>query len=211
MPSSKRDKLPIILTRRPKNDAERRSVFEAVAARYGLADKLKEMLSAPTDSPLKATHGQKFFAELAISLMIELFPAYRLTRPGRRKSDKEAPGDWVTAGGSMLFPPTDFSAFYQAQFVQTVERLAKEQRKSRESIFRWLANEAQVASPKEAHARLALLPRPYQKRQTSRSLRQAFNSIPKRIRSNPNLYLPTRGLGSFRFLGHGPGPGLLSS
>ena len=123
-------------------------------------------------------------------LMGEFIPTYRPKPEKPKRVDANGMEDWWKAGGTLIGGPGDFTAFYQAQFAKVIEAKKGELRKSRAWVFGWFANENARTSPGEAAKRRELLPRPYRKRQTSGSLRQAFNSIPLQVRKDPDACLP---------------------
>jgi hypothetical protein len=103
--------------------------------------------------------------------------------------------DWARISGGPPGLLADPTSFYQALFVQTINQIC-EQRKwqQRMKAFRWLASESEkTGGQAEAQRRRHLLPRPFRDRKTSRSLKNAFDLIPKEIRDHPERHLPTSG------------------
>lgn len=185
--------LPEILRRRvpdEASDAEKQAAFDAVVAHYNLTERYTAFMGAPNGSTLRAPAAVAFWCELAVKLMFDFIPAYHLGKPGRRRNTTGNAVDWIAAGGGVLGVPADLTAFYQAQLVQRIEARMSESGQSKAWVFRWFANEVAITTPHEAAARRALLPRPYRKRGTSASLKEAFNSIPKSVRLNPKEFLP---------------------
>ena len=190
--------LPATLKRPLKADAfseGRESVFQALVDRYRLSKEHLEMLREANNSPHENVAGTVFWRGLAKALMHDFIPAYQ---PKLSKADKHILLDWMDAGGgvSHFFSDPRFRRhFYQAQLVWLLQWQKTQKNRSLAWVFRWFSNEEDTQGPKEKTRRTALLPRPYRRRLTSLSLKQAFNSIPRFVRERPDQYLPFVGLG----------------
>jgi hypothetical protein len=203
---------PPVLMRRLRDDApegEKRAVFEALIAHYRLTDELRAMTGEPNGSPLKSKYGLTFWSGLAGRLMFDFVPAYRLKKPKSTKGRSEVIEDWSDAGGSLLGWPDDATSFYQAQLVEVIKSRQVESGKSRAWVFRWFANEVAVTTPAEATRRRSILPRPYRKRGTSGSLKEAYSRIPRVVRASPKDYLPKLVVPPYSFLAFARSKGLL--
>jgi len=186
---SKKARLPSILLKPPKqkpSEAESKAAFNALLEHYNLTN----IFEAVTDAgSLEDRREQEivFYSKLASSLLRDFVPAFGKHggRPTRFK--KADVMDWIEAGGSGFTCPRDMTPFHQAQLVAVIQRLEAEKGQSREWVFRWLTEK------KSGHEeRRSLLPRLYRGRTTAKSLREAFNGIPKAVRDNPSSFLPTR-------------------
>lgn len=182
-----------MLKRRPKSDVspeERSAVFRALVEHYGLSKQHSEMRTEGA----KPTAENTFWQKLTEAMMYDFIPAYQ----PKVKKDVDLLLDWVEAGGTVLPFYADFRRyrdhFYQAQLVWLIEAQVQRKDRSREWVFRWFANEEERKGAKEQERRTSLLPTPYRRRLTSKSLRQAYNSIPRTVRENPHVYLPIIGL-----------------
>jgi hypothetical protein len=153
------------------------------------------------------------YRELALTLMEAFVPVFRSLRPRNRKpSEQKFSDDWRNAGGTigLLGIPVSPTEFYQAQFVEAITKLQKERKSgTRMVVFRWLANKAEITSPEKAKQRLGLLPERFRSRKKVGSLKEAWDSIPLKVRESPTEYLPrtselTSGL--FGFLSGSPVP-----
>ena len=80
--------------------------------------------------------------------------------------------------------------FYQAQLVCLLQEQARLKERSLAWVFRWFANKEETKGLKGEEKRNSLLPRPYRRRLTAKSLKQAYNSIPRPVRDKPYEYLP---------------------
>ncbi len=176
----------ILLKRRHVSDEKTlRQCVELLGMHYGLVPPFGSF----ADSSIRPEDRAYRWCALAISLARDLVPAFRTRRARRNKLDTDAHGDWIRAGGGLI-ASFDATAFYQAQFVEVIAAKEAEMKKSRFWVFRWFANEAATTTRQEAAKRLESLPRPYRKRTTSDSLKEAFQRIPKEVRRNPKDYLP---------------------
>lgn len=186
-------RLPKLLRNPPKRGRSKRenqAVFDALLDHYGLTDVFAS-LASEQDVARQLELSIDLWSKLTIKLLNDFIPAYRLSAIGRPKTfGKPEITDWISAGGGPFACPSDMTSFYQAQFVEVVTKLEQAKSKSRAWVFLWLANETEKVGPQQAEARRAMLPRPYRKRGTSRSLRQAFNAIPRSVRSSPMDHLP---------------------
>lgn len=184
-------RLPLSLGKRLKKGAteeDRKAQWEALVGHYRLA-KEWQALSAESSVERRAV----FWERLATRLLLDFVPGFTLAASGRKARFGEVhPEDWSEAGGSLLGFPDDMTAFYQAQLVELIARLEAEKGKSREWVFRWLANEIEKVGPHKAAERRAMLPRPYRTRKTAKSIRVALGSIPREVRDNPAAHLPSR-------------------
>jgi hypothetical protein len=164
----------------------------ALIAHYRLEKYANAAFAATDDGQAKERAELRFFEALAYRLLADYIPAFSRARPGRRPTRVEQPWkNWEAAGGSREeYHPGIMAAFYQAQFVMAIEGLKQERRRSREWVFRWLANKEEVASPKVAAKRRDLLPARYRSRTTAGALREAFATIPREVRKSPQRFLP---------------------
>jgi hypothetical protein len=105
--------------------------------------------------------------------------------------------EWIRISGGSPGLLADPNSFYQALFVQTINQICENRQwRQRAKAFRWFASEDErTGGNAEAQRRRDLLPRPFRDRKTSGSLKNAFDSIPKEIRENPERHLPTSGSG----------------
>jgi hypothetical protein len=195
--------LPSILKKRAATEDEQLAAIGALVAHLGLGERFQELKGT---LPAGGELGRAYLCELALGLMREFIPAFRPKRERNAPFAEQAYRDWIAAGGGLLGCPWDYKHFYQAMLVKVVADLEREKKKSREWIFGWLANEQSPGSPSEAKRRRSLLSLPFQGRRTSKSLRQAFNIIPKDVKQHPERYLPSpKRQGEWNFLGF---PGL---
>jgi hypothetical protein len=190
-------RLPPILTRRLRDgapDGDRQAVFNALIAHYRLTGKWEDFQREPKGSPLRSSKEAASWRELALLLAQDFIKACHPTFKFKIIDKLDEFQDWVAAGGSKQDFPSDSTKFYQAQLVEVIQKREAESGKSRAWVFCWFANEAPAATSnsKEANDRHLLLPRPYRKRGTSGSLKQAYNSIPRAVRNNPRGSLPRR-------------------
>jgi hypothetical protein len=164
----------------------------ALIAHYKLEKYADAAFGANSDAQAKERAEPQFFEALAFCLLRDYIPAFSRERPGRRPVRVEQPSrDWIAAGGSHdSYHPGNMAPFYQAQFVTAIEGLKQERSRSREWVFRWLANAEEVASPKVAAKRRDLLPARYRGRTTAQALREAFATIPREVRKAPQRFLP---------------------
>ncbi len=182
---------PPILRRRLKKGVsaeEREPVFKALVEHYRLSYEHQAMLQKAKGLSPDTTARGVFWERLARSLMFDFVPAYRPNKP-----DGQLLLDWMHAGGNVMSFFDDLPRrqhFYQAQLVGLIQDQARRKDRSREWVFRWFANEEETGGPKESSRRTSLLPRPYRKRKTAESIREAFNSIPGAVRKRPFDYLP---------------------
>jgi hypothetical protein len=189
LPALKR--MPAILKRRIRDDApddETHEPWWALMEHYGLRTKLRALLDAPAGDE-KQVLATEFWSDLALCLLCDFVPAYRNQKPGRHKTAGNLT-DWINAGGSELQAPAELTSFAQAQFAFAIAEQQRQSGESRAWVFKWFANEVATTTPSKAVARRELLPRPYRKRTTSGSLKQAFNDIPSPVRENPSKFLP---------------------
>jgi hypothetical protein len=186
MPARRADRaLPPILRKTARTPNERRAALDALVGFLGLSvRRLAEMEAAAR------------YAALARALM-ERIPAFRPppSRPSSRMDDGSFVDAWAEISGGPPGLLADPTSFYQALFVQTINQICQERKwRQRMKAFRWLAFEDEKTGGKgEAQRRRDLLPRPFQGRRTSRSLKNAFDLIPKAIRDHPDRHLPTSG------------------
>jgi hypothetical protein len=120
--------------------------------------------------------------------MLDFVPAYQ---PNKRAGQLLL--DWMHAGGNVLNFFDDLPQrqhFYQAQLVRLIQEQERQKDRPREWVFRWFANKEEIKGSKEKERRTSLLPRPYRKRSTAISIREAFNSTPGAVRKRPFDYLP---------------------
>jgi hypothetical protein len=168
MPARRADRvLPPILRKRARTPAERRAALDALVGHLGLSvSRLAEMEEVPR------------YVELTRAL-IERYPAFRPppSRPASRFADDLFIEDWVAISGGPPGLLADPTSFYQALFVQTIKQICQERKwRQRMKAFRWLAFEDEKTGGKgEAQRRRHLLPRPFQDRRTSGSLKNAFD------------------------------------
>lgn len=182
---------PAILRRRLKSRVlaeEEGAVFKALVEHYRLSKEHQVMLQKAKGLVPDTAARSVFWEKLARSLILDFVPAYRPNKP-----DVQLLRDWVHAGGEVLNFFADLPRrqhFYEAQFVGLIQDQARRKGRPREWVFRWLANEEEIKGPKEKERRTSLLPRPYRRRSTALSIREAFNRIPKAVRERPFDYLP---------------------
>ena len=186
--------LPAILKRRLNigSSAEvDEDVFKALVEHYRLSEQHNETPREKMDPSRENAAATVSWRALARALMLDFIPAYQ---PKLRKADGHLLRDWMDAGGSVLNIYGHSSHyrrhFYQAQFVWLIQEQKRQKARSREWVFRWFAHEEEKIGPKERSRRTSLLPRPYRRRSTSESPRQAFNSIPKTVRHRSVFFLP---------------------
>jgi hypothetical protein len=185
MPTSRADRrLPSILRKRATTPGERRAAFDALVSYLGLSlEQLAELEEGPRN------------AAIARALM-ELMPAFRPPAGGASRIDFGLfVDDWAKISGGPPGLLADPTSFYQALFVRAINQIC-EQRKWRQRMkaFRWLAFEDEkIGGESEAQRRRHLLPTLFQNRKTSRSLKHAFDLIPKEIRDHPERHLPEPG------------------
>ena len=186
MPARRADRaLPPILRKRARTPAERRAALDALVGYLGLSvRRLAEMEEVPR------------YAAFARALM-ERIPAFRPppSRPASRIDEALFVSDWAAISGGPPGLLADPTSFYQALFVQAINQICEERKwRQRIKAFRWLAFEDEkIGGQSEAQRRRHLVPRPFQDRRTSRSLKNAFDLIPKAIRDHPERHLPTPG------------------
>jgi hypothetical protein len=198
---SARQPLPDILRRRPKHDDSQSDVagtFEAMVIHFGLTDAYELMKSKPDQWPHGGRRAAFFWSALALALMSRQIPAYGTPNTGRRKVGAPLNVDaWINAGGrsTLLTGPSaaDMTRFYQAQFVEAVRKIEIDKKKSRQWVFKWLANKTEIVGAAAAARRMALLPQLYRKRTAAGSLRTTFNAIPSEVRRDPKAFLPKIG------------------
>lgn len=184
---------PAILRQRLKSGmfAEERkweAVFKALVEHYRLSNEHQVMLQKAKGLVPDTAARSVFWEQLARSLMLDFVPAYR-----PNKSDGQLLVDWMHAGGNVLNFFADLPRrqhFYEAQLVTLVQDKARRQDRPREWVFRWFAHKEERKGSKEQERRTSLMPRPYRKRKTAISIREAFNSIPSAVRKRPFDYLP---------------------
>ena len=191
--------LPAILKRRfnfGSSAQDRQVVFEALIEHYCRPGKHHEH-TREMSSPREEAGATASWQALAEALMFDFIPAYQ---PKVSKTNKHILLDWMDAGGSVSAFMADsarcYRHFYQAQLVWLIQEQARQKGCPRAWVFRWFANEVETQGPKEEARRISLLPRPYRKRSTEKSLKQAFSSIPSFVRKRPHEYLPPTGLGA---------------
>jgi hypothetical protein len=173
-------------------DGGNKKRWAAVIAHFGLEKDANRTFAATDDAQAKEQARLRFFEGLALRLLVEYIPAFSRSRPGRRPTQVDQPWKvWGDAGGSREdYHRENMAAFYQAQFVMAIEGLKQERGRSRAWVFRWLANEEELASPKVAAQRRDLLPPPYRNRTTAGALKEAFAKIPREVRKSPHRFLP---------------------
>jgi hypothetical protein len=190
--------LPAILKRRfnlGSSAEDRRAVFQALVEHYW--QKHHETPREKMDPSRENAAATISWQALAEALMFDFIPAFQ---PKLSKTNSHILRDWMNAGGSISTFMADFDRyyrhFYQAQLVWLIQEQVRQKDRSRAWVFRWFANEVETQGPKEKERRTSLLPRPYRKRFTEKSLKQAFNAIPRSVRERPCDYLPVLGLGA---------------
>ena len=185
------EQLPPILRRRRRND---QNLLEGgvrileLAAYCEANGPLDAWASEPEGTDRKAFLWLLLMAAIGHGLVSKVVPAYR-PRVARNSVTVE---DWVAAGGAednIQFASPDF---YAAQFVRLVSRIAKERGRNREWVLRWFLNKEAIGTTAERKRRIEMLPKPYRSRRTFGSLREAFMTIPSRVKKNPDDHLPDR-------------------
>jgi hypothetical protein len=164
--------------------------FRALCERYGMMSTFEDYGQSSNDSPDNLQLSNRFWCKLALNLLHDFVPAFR---ERKRKLGKNGVADidaWIDAGGSFDSCPNDFTCFHQALFIKTIREIASEMRQSQRWVFEWLYNERVTTGPKKAAERLGRLPRPFRHYQSSGALREAFYTIPRKVRDAPEKYLP---------------------
>jgi hypothetical protein len=198
-PSSGRPLSPLLRRRfKPGRSAdERRAVFDALVEHYRLTEMSKAMRHRTEALSPEDEARSLFWEALAQSLMFDFIPAFQLKQS---KADKHILIDWMKAGGTVPTFYADsaryYRHFYQAQLVWRIQEQKRQKKRSRAWVFRWFANKEETQGRREHEKRTLLLPRPYRKRSTEKSLKHAFGSIPPFVRNRPHEYLPPTGLGA---------------
>ena len=145
---------PAILKRRLKSRAfagEREPLFKALVEHYRLSNEHQAMLQNTKGLAPDTAARSVFWERLASSLMLDFVPAYRPNKP-----DGQLLLDWMHAGGNVKSFFDDWPRrqhFYQAQLVGLIQDQARRKDRSREWVFRWLANEEETGGPKERSRR----------------------------------------------------------
>jgi hypothetical protein len=198
-------RLPAILRRRLKLGSfayEQPAALKALVEHYRLSDRYYEMLRGTKGLSPENSAGAVFWRSLAQLLMLDFIPVFQ---PKLSEADKHLLSDWIDAGGTLetfMDDPARHQHFYQAQLVCLLQEQARLKGRSLAWMFRWFANKEETQGLKGKEKRNSLLPRPYRRRLTAESLKQAYNSIPRPVREKPYDYLP--------FVGLGPAPARLT-
>jgi hypothetical protein len=164
--------------------------FREVCERYGMMRAFGDFWQSSDDSPDYLQLSNRFWAKLALNLLLDFVPAFRSRKRKLGKKDVADIDAWIAAGGSFDNCPNDLTQFHQALFVKAICEIASEKNQSQRWVFEWLHNKREVTGPKGAAERLARLPRHVRHYRSCGSLREAFYSIPRAVRKAHQNYLP---------------------